>query len=133
MLNNLGSHFMKHNRSLIATAVGLLTTAIASGASAQQLEEVIVTAQKRAQSMQDIPIAVSAYTEDEIKAMGVEDNNSLILRTPGLTGGKDNDNQNILMMRGIGTQAFAPGTDSSVGTYFNEVPVSRANSVMGLL
>jgi iron complex outermembrane receptor protein len=123
---------MRHTKSLIASAVGLLTTAISSGASAQ-LEEVIVTAQKRAQSMQDIPISVSAFTEDELNAMGAEDNNSIILRTPGLTGGKDNDNQNILMIRGIGTQAFAPGTDSSVGTYFNEVPVSRANAVMGFM
>ena len=124
---------MKFNKTLIANAVGLLSTAVVGGASAQVLEEVMVTAQKRVQSMQDIPIAVSAYTEDELNAMGVEDNNSIILRTPGLTGGKDNDNQNILMIRGIGTQAFAPGTDSSVGTYFNEVPVSRANAVMGFM
>jgi iron complex outermembrane receptor protein len=124
---------MKFNRTLIANAVVLFSTAIVGNASAQVLEEVIVTAQKRAQSMQDIPISVSSYTGDDLRSMGAVDTGSIIASTPGLTGNKDSDSQTIYTIRGVGTGAFSPGADNSVGTYFNEVPVSRNIGGQGFL
>ena len=118
----MGLHIMKFNKTLIASAVGLLSTAAVSSASAQVLEEVMVTAQKRAQSMQDIPISVSSFTGDDLRGMGAVDTGSIIASTPGLTGNKDSDSQTIYTIRGVGTGAFSPGADNSVGTYFNEVP-----------
>ncbi|MEH6581304.1 MAG: TonB-dependent receptor [Halioglobus sp.] len=123
---------MKFNKTVLASAIGLLSTAVVSGAQAQ-LEEVVVTAQKRAQSMQDIPISVSSYTGDDLRGMGVVDTGSIISSTPGLTGNKDSDSQTIYTIRGVGTGAFSPGADNSVGTYFNEVPVSRNIGGQGFL
>ena len=123
---------MKINKTLIANAIGLLSTAVAGGAYAQ-LEEVVVTAQKRAQSMQDIPISVSSFTGDDLRGMGAVDTGSIIASTPGLTGNKDADSQAIYTIRGVGTGAFSPGADNSVGTYFNEVPVSRNIGGQGFL
>lgn len=123
---------MKFNKTLLANAIGLLSAAVVSGAQAQ-LEEVVVTAQKRAQSMQDIPISVSSYTGDDLRGMGVVDTGSIISATPGLTGNKDSDSQSIYTIRGVGTGAFSPGADNSVGTYFNEVPVSRNIGGQGFL
>jgi len=116
----------------MAYAVAVATSVIATGASAQ-LEEVIVTAQKRAESAQDIPIAVSAFGSDEIKAMDAKGFGAIVLRTPGLSGSADADTQSVLTVRGIGTAAFSPGADNSVGTYFNEVPVSRNIAGTGYL
>ncbi|MFB3076619.1 MAG: TonB-dependent receptor, partial [Lysobacterales bacterium] len=97
------------------------------------LEEVIVTAQKRAQSMQDIPISVSSYSGDDLRQMGALDTESIVARTPGLSGSKDSDSQTVYTIRGVGTGAFSPGADNSVGTYFNEVPVSRNIGGQGFL
>ncbi len=112
---------MKHSHRKLVSAVAIATSALAGGAHAQ-LEEVIVTAQKRAESAQDIPMAISAYGSDELKAMDAKGFGAIVLRTPGLSGSGDADTQSVLTVRGIGTGAFSPGADNSVGTYFNEVP-----------
>ena len=121
-------------KATLASAISL-AVATASGASGAyaQLEEVIVTAQKRAQSMQDIPISVSSYNGDDLRQMGALDTESIIARTPGLSGSKDSDSQTVYTIRGVGTGAFSPGADNSVGTYFNEVPVSRNIGGQGFL
>ncbi len=104
-----------------------------SFAEGQTIEEIVVTAQKRAQSTQEIPMAVSAFSSDSLRDMGATDTSAIIARTPGLGGAKDGDSQSIISIRGISTGAFAPGADNSVGTYFNEVPVSRNIGGQGLL
>ncbi|MDC0953542.1 TonB-dependent receptor [Porticoccaceae bacterium] len=93
--------------------------------AALTLDEVVVTAQKRTESVQDIPIAISAFSEDELRAIDPQDSTAIIARTPGLTGSRDADTQAVLNIRGVGTNAFAPGADNSVGIYFNDVPISR--------
>ncbi len=106
---------MKHSHKHLAWAVAVATSTIATGASAQ-LEEVIVTAQKRSESAQDIPLAISAYGSDELKAMDAKGFEAIVLRTPGLSGSGDSDTQSVLTIRGIGTGAFSPGSDNSGGT-----------------
>jgi iron complex outermembrane receptor protein len=75
----------------------LLSTALAAGAlavpaHAQQasgetvgLEEIVVTAQKREQSLQDVPIAVTAFTQDSLQANRIYNVNDLSGLAPGLT------------------------------------------------
>jgi iron complex outermembrane receptor protein len=123
---------MKNSKTTLACAVAIATSAIATSATAQ-LEEVIVTAQKRLESAQDIPMAISAYGSDELKAMDAKGFGAIVLLTPGLSGSADADTQAVLTIRGIGTAAFSPGADNSVGTYFNEVPLSRNIGGMGYL
>ena len=53
------------------------------------IEEIIVTTQKREQSLQDVPVAVSAYNEDFLSQTGVKDFRDLVSMTPGLKGGTD--------------------------------------------
>ena len=124
---------MNKSRKQLATAVAVVAAGMAPSGFAQTLEEVIVTAQKRAESVQDIPIAVSAYSGDDLRAMDAKGFEAIILRTPGLSGSADSDTQNVLTIRGIGSAVFSPGADNSVGTYFNEVPLSRNVGGMGYL
>ncbi len=121
---------MKKSSLSIAVAIA---SAVTANTAFAQLEEVIVTAQKRAQSAQDVPIAISAFSEDELAAMDAKGFRSIVLNTPGLSGSADADTQSVLTIRGIGTGAFSPGADNSVGTYFNEVPVSRNIGGLGYL
>jgi len=120
---------IKRPLSLAVSLVGVIT----AGAASAQLEEVIVTAQKRSESIQDVPIAISAYSSDELIAMDAKDFRPIVLQTPGLSGSADAATQTVLTVRGIGTGAFSPGANNSVGTYFNEIPVSRNIGGMGYL
>jgi len=123
---------MKTIKRPLSAAVAFAAVALTGTANAQ-LEEVIVTAQKRSESIQDVPIAISAFSSDELQAMDAKDFRPIVLQTPGLSGSADAATQTVLTVRGIGTGAFSPGANNSVGTYFNEIPVSRNIGGMGYL
>jgi iron complex outermembrane receptor protein len=111
----------------------------AQGGSARldTLEEVTVTAQRRSQSVQDIPYNISVVTGDELSRTGTTGLNDLARIVPGLTyvdaGPAARGNTNDLTMRGLRTDgpggAGNNGTDvpaqtvNSVSTYFGETPV----------
>ncbi|MGI9287747.1 MAG: TonB-dependent receptor [Pseudomonadales bacterium] len=109
----------------IATAVFAMTGASVSSAQDLVLEEVIVTAQKRAESAQDIPIAVSAFGADFLKKSNVVGVDKLIGFTPGLNGTVGQDAESVITVRGVGTDAFGVGVDNSVGMFIDDVPVGR--------
>lgn len=124
--------FQQKQLAALITASSVLLPGFVTAAPLE-LEEVVVTAQKRAQSVQDIPMSVSAFDGDSLRQMGATDSASIVARTPGMGGAKDGDSQSIISIRGISTGAFSPGADNSVGTYFNEIPVSRNIGGMGFL
>ncbi len=117
---------MKHAR---LAAAGLWLAIVGSGtAAAAEIEEIIVTATKRAESVQDIPVAVSAFTGAELDKAGVNDlrgimnlSPSFILTTTGSeTGGT------TARIRGVGTQGNNPGLESAVGMYVDGVYRNRS-------
>ena len=75
---------MKLFRNPLALAVAGTIAASANLASAQMLEEVVVTAQKREQSLQDVGIAVTAFSGDTMQAMGIDSISKIQDMTPNL-------------------------------------------------
>jgi iron complex outermembrane receptor protein len=121
--------FRKH------TGVAVFTTAIlisSGSASAQNvLEEITVTAQKREQSMQDVPVFISAVTADSIEAAGIESVGDVQLLVPALdvyTSG--NQARTSLKIRGAGTGAADPSLEPSVGIFVDGMYMPR--SIFGL-
>jgi len=113
------------NRKLLAMAVGAVTLAIGSQASAQDsgmLEEIVVTAQKREQSLLDIPFAISVIGEDEIKARGALDIKDLQYSVPGLSITNNLPGQDRVQIRGASSD-IGLGLPT-VGRYLDEVSVS---------
>jgi iron complex outermembrane receptor protein len=109
----------------------LLSTAMAAPAFAQDaatevsggLEEIVVTAQKRSQNLQDVPVAVSAFTGDDLAARGVSETSDLMGTMPNLQVttpyGKTQPN---FSLRGISVaNEFTASTASPVGVYVDEV------------
>ena len=86
------------------------------------MEEVVVTAQKREENLQEVPIAIVAYSQDKLDAMGIESVQDLERISPGLTI-TNAAGFNVAYLRGIGTDAFLPGADSSVPFYLDGVPL----------
>ncbi len=85
-----------------------------------QIEEVIVTAEKRAQSLQEVPVAISAFTSDMLEAQGIDTPQDLQLSVPGLSM-VESDRGGVVKvtMRGIGTENLTPGGDPGVPIHIN--------------
>jgi iron complex outermembrane receptor protein len=114
--------------SLIQPAPAFAQTANSSeiqpGAADGTLSEVVVTAQRRSQSLQDVPIAVSVVTGDILTDSSIDQGLELPRITPGLTivsGG----GQSSPFIRGVGTSLPNLGLESSVATYLDDQYLSR--------
>ncbi len=102
-----------------------------AGNSRPMIEEVIVTAQKREQSLQDTPVAVTAFTSRAIEERGLEDISELAGFAPNLVFDSTSpisglSSGAIVFIRGIGNSDFSLTTDPGVGIYVDGVYVSRA-------
>ena len=83
------------------------------------VEEIIVTAQKREENLQDVPISISAFSSDSLDARGISDPKDLPLATPGLTV-TEFAGFVITYLRGIGSDAFL-AADPSIALYIDGV------------
>lgn len=124
---------MLTHRKTLATAVLLASSVAASTAYAQQLEEVIVTAQKRTESLQDIPISISAYDADNIESMGLFTAQDLGAASPSLQMPiyPTSANNLALFIRGIGNADSVVITkDPTVGIYYDGVYAARSTGLL---
>jgi iron complex outermembrane receptor protein len=115
-------------------AVGALTAMFASVASAAAtgdvLEEIVVTAQKREQNVQNVPIAITAFTAETLQSKGLGDIGALTRLTPNVnldTGSPFSGDTSVLSasIRGIGQDDFAFNLDPGVGVYLDGVYLAR--------
>lgn len=138
------SHNQNHNRfrnkplvhGLLAALALISESLLAENVG---LEEIVVTAQKREESLQQTPVAVSAFTANAIQNKGIENISEVADFTPnlifdttspvsGLSSGA------VVFIRGIGNTDFSLTTDPGVGTYVDGVYMSRsAGGVLDVL
>ena len=94
--------------------------------SAPTLEEVVVTAQKREQNLQDVPIAVSAFSGATLEKTQIFDVSDLAGRAPGFVFQQFNPLESELNIRGIGTiRLDSASADSSVVVFLDETYIGR--------
>ncbi|WP_244999495.1 TonB-dependent receptor domain-containing protein [Brevundimonas nasdae] len=89
------------------------------------VEDIVVTAQKREQSIQDVPIAVSAFSAENLDAMKIEGGSELFRAVPNVTFSKGNFSMYNFSIRGIGTKAVSASSDPAVAVSFNNTPLIR--------
>jgi iron complex outermembrane recepter protein len=89
------------------------------------IETVVVTAQKRSEDIQKVPIAISAFTQKDLKSEQIAGGPDLIKEVPNLTFSKTNFTGYNIQIRGIGTQAISVTTDPAVAIGFNNIPFIR--------
>jgi outer membrane receptor protein involved in Fe transport len=122
---------MRFTQILRATASCAVLAAFAAGAAQAQdaadnragsIDELVVTAQKREQNLQDVPIVVTTLSEEALDNAGVRDIKDLQVLTPGLTvTSTSNEASTTARIRGIGTVGDNPGLESSVGVVIDGV------------
>jgi len=89
------------------------------------VETVVVTAEKKRENIQTVPIAISAFTQKELTERQIAGGPDLVKEVPNLTFTKTNFTGYNLEIRGIGTQAISVATDPAVAVAFNETPFLR--------
>ena len=88
-----------------------------------QLEEVIVTAQKRAESIQDVPIAITAFDEEALRSKQINGFGDMRFTAPNVSFNNGNFTGTNFQIRGVGTNLVAASADGGVGIHVNEVPL----------
>jgi iron complex outermembrane recepter protein len=104
-------------------ALAQQVTSIAAG-----LEEVVVSAQRRDQMLQEVPITIQVVGNELLDDIAAEDLGDLNGFVPGLVVASDSPTQPHIAIRGISTVDFGVGTDSAVGVYVDGVYSARSGS-----
>ncbi len=114
----------------LGTASALVTTdAVAQSPTDEAaLEEVVITSQRRAETLQTVPMAVAAFTGDQLRQQGVLDLKNLSERTPGLFIGEQKPGEAQIFVRGVGSNDDGASADQSVPLYIDEVYIPRTAS-----
>ena len=131
----------KRNTFAILTGVSMAALGAATPAIAQAQEqarvsdEIIVTAQKRAQDIQDVPIAVTALSGDQLQRAGIQDIRALqtLSASFNLNSSQTESGGTTIRIRGVGTTGNNAGLESSVGVFIDGVYVSRPSVALGEL
>lgn len=120
-------------RKLLYSGVAALTLLIPAAAFAQsaspepetsQLDEIVVTAEKRSTNLQDTPIAISAFSGESLEERGIDDVSNLQSYVPNLHVGQEQDGFKI-SLRGIGLQGTSSISDSGVAFYIDNFYIPR--------
>lgn len=120
-------------KKILAVQVMLaLSIAVAVPAMAQ-LEEVVVTAQKREQSANDIGMAISALSGDTLKELNILDTADLAIAIPGLTYANSGLSVPIYTLRGVGFNEDSVQAQATVGVYNDQVGVPYPIMTKGLM
>ena len=89
------------------------------------VDTLVVTAQKREEDIQDVPIAISAFTQEALERSQIAGGPDLMTQIPNMTFTKTNFTSYSIQIRGIGTQAISATTDPGVAVAFNNTPFIR--------
>lgn len=119
---------IKNLRRPLLCAVAASVVAMTGTSQAMQLEEIVVTAQKREQSLQDVAVAVITVSGEDIDLMNVTSSSQLAELTPNMSISSDRPNQSFPSIRGIGSAIRAPGVDQGVAIYLDGVQVDSGGA-----
>ena len=123
------------NRAKSAAVVAAVSAVIATpniNISAQgAIEEIVVTSRKKTENLQDVPVSVSALTEEMLEERGINTFEDYLLQLPGVTAGGAGPGQNTIYIRGLAsttpnlTTAGVAGLAPNVSFYLDEQPLAQ--------
>ncbi len=117
--------------SLFAIGASGTTTSIAQAQSV--IEEVVVTATKREESLRDVPMSISVLGSDTIDAKGISQFSGIAEAVPGLTYNEASSNLNpTFVMRGISVGQNTEGLQKAVAIYLDEMPMQDGKSTVNM-
>lgn len=118
--------------SALALTAGSAPAFAQSGETAATTDEIIVSARRRNESLQDVPVAVSAFNGDKLESMGAVDLTDIGDITPNVTLEATRGTNNTLsaFIRGVGQQDPVAGFEAGVGIYIDDVYLNRPQGAL---
>lgn len=117
--------------ALAATLVGTSVYAQPAGAiraaASNTIEELVVTAQKKEEALQDVPIAVSAFDQGALEKSKIDGGPNLVLAVPNVNFSKGNFTGYNFQIRGIGSKLVSGSGDAGTGIHLNNAPLIANN------
>jgi iron complex outermembrane receptor protein len=119
-------------RVLRAAALAGVSLATFSSAAFAQLETIVVTAEKRSENIQTVPIAITALSGDQLRNAKIRDFNDLQQLAPSLlvSTGSGDTTGGLVRIRGVGTTGNNAGLEASVGVFVDGVYRNRSAAVL---
>ncbi|HEX5776622.1 MAG TPA: TonB-dependent receptor, partial [Caulobacteraceae bacterium] len=124
LLDGTGLDYRSNGDTFLIVRANDPQSGSAAGGGAE-VEALIVTAQKREEDIQDVPIAISAFTQKDLERSQIAGGPDLFTQIPNMTFTKTNFTGYSIQIRGIGTQAISATTDPAVAVAFNNTPFIR--------
>lgn len=118
---------------LVMAGAAMAQTATATAEAepnSAQLDELVVTAQRRSESVQTVPIAITAFSAESLEAKGIQSTLQLVQFVPNLFGANNTGlgSANAYYIRGLGNTESVATFDPPVGTYIDDIYLSRQNA-----
>ena len=108
--------------ALAATLAAPAAQSQTAPAAANAIEEIVVTAQRREESVQDVPVSITAFGAQAIRDMRVDDPAGLAQHVPNLSAASTlGGNAPIFALRGVSMNDYSPNQSSPVAVYTDEV------------
>ena len=117
------------SRAKLTLTLAVITAVTSQFATAQLLEEVIVTASKREQSIQDVGISVTAFSGEQLEALNFDTSRELIQQVPGLQMNSFNPGFTAFNLRGISQNNFQDHLEAPVAVYVDDVYIASMSAV----
>ena len=117
---------VRFNRSALAVAVSAACGGTHVAQAQQVLEEIIVTATKRQVSMQDVPLAITAFTDEDIVRQGFKTLDDYVGQIPGLSFSRREPGGTTVLMRGCTISGLSFGGSTTTSIYLDEQPITAA-------
>ena len=125
---------MQRNTVLVTITALMSTFSLCTEAQQPVIEEVMVTAQKRVQNAQDVPIALTAIDADTIEQAGIQTTQDVVRLAPSLTVNEANHKQtSSFSIRGVGTNVYGIGVEQGVALLIDDVAAVQPGQTLGSL
>ena len=116
---------MLKNNGLFALMASASCLALSGGASAQILSDtIIVTAQKKEENLQDVGIAVTAFSGEQIEKLGFQNTTDIVYQTPGLQLYEFSPSITVYNIRGVSQNSFSDNLEGPIAVYIDDGYVS---------
>ncbi|WP_240626171.1 TonB-dependent receptor [Pseudoxanthomonas sp. SGT-18] len=110
--------------SALAQATGQALESRSQPGGAQELDAIVVTATRRSEKLQDVPLSVTVLGQEQLDAKGIVGYEGLAHETPGVVLNRPSANFNNFTARGIATNGYNANLQSTVAIYIDELPIS---------
>lgn len=114
----------------IASLASLAAAPLPAVAQPGVIEEIVVTVQRRSETLREVPVAVTVLTGEFTRDVNLDDVKDLVLFTPGMTGNSKDSFIDTLNVRGVLTNDFGVGGDPSIGIFKNNLYQGRNGAVV---